>query len=314
MSFKGSPHVIEAQQFSREWLEGVFLPLTDEMEVVFRNGGSNILRGKRMVLFFYQSSTRTNMSFQMAMSYLGGTVAFSTDNAREFSSARKGETFSDTIKVICRYRPDVIVIRYDFELAAKFAAEISTVPIINAGDREPGQHPTQALLDLRTIRKRRGQIDGLRIAMVGDLRFGRTVRSLSYLLGKYDGVEIDFVSPPTMAMGDDVKEYLNRHNVRFRELNDLRQVAPYVDAVYQTRTQNECGAELDRKDHNLGYFTVDADIADSMKEDAMILHPLPRVEEITTDVDSNPRAAYLTDQLDSGLFVRMALLQLILTA
>ncbi|MCX6718614.1 MAG: aspartate carbamoyltransferase [Candidatus Staskawiczbacteria bacterium] len=310
--FDGWPHVIESQQFSREWLEREFLPLGDEMQVIFEQGGCDILHGKKMVSFFYKPSTRTRMSFQMAMEYLGGRTVFATENAREFSSARKGETLSDTIKVISRYRPDVIVIRYDFELGAKFASEVSTVPILNAGDREPGQHPTQALLDWRTIYKRRGAIDGLRIAMVGDLKNGRTVRSLCYLLGKFKGVIIDFISPPEMIMGSDVKAYLSRHGVGFTESTDLREIAPHVGAIYQTRTQAECGAALDRNDHELGYFTVDAEIVMAMKKDAIIMHPLPRVDEIATEVDSDPRAVYLTEQIDSGLVTRMALLDMIL--
>jgi aspartate carbamoyltransferase catalytic subunit len=245
----------------------------------------------------------------MAMDYLGGRVVHSSENAGEFSSAKKGEAFRDAIKVINRYRPDVIVIRYNKDIGAKFAAEVSRVPIINAGDREPGQHPTQALLDWRTIFKRRGAIDGLKIAMVGDLVKGRTVRSLSYLLGKFNGVEIDYVSPPNTRMLDDVKEYLARHSVKFQELTDLREVAPSVDVIYQTRAQVECGTLLDR---NAGYFIVDKAIFDLMKKDAIIMHPLPRVDEITPEVDDDQRAVYLTEQIDSGLFTRMALLKMIL--
>lgn len=310
--FDGWPHIICAQQFSRPWIEQEFLPLTDKMQGIFNGGGCDVLKGKRMVSFFYQPSTRTRMSFEMAMDYLGGRVVFSSENAGEFSSAKKGETLGDTFQVINRYRPDVIVIRYDHEMGAKFAAEFSYTPVINAGDREPGQHPTQALLDLRTIFKRRGSIDGLKIAMVGDLKNGRTVRSLSYLLGKFRGVQITYVSPPDMKMGDDIKDYLCRHDVGFDETTDLYKVAPHVDVIYQTRTQSECGASLDRNDHSLGYFIVNHEILDLMRSDAIIMHPLPRVGEITADVDKDPRAVYLTDQIDSGLFTRMALLKMIL--
>ncbi len=308
--FDGWPHVIKAQQFSRNWLERKFLPLTDEMEVLFENKGCELLRGKRMISFFYQPSTRTRMSFEFAMDYLGGRVVFSTENAREFSSGAKGETLSDTINVINRYRPDVIVIRYDHKIGAELAAMVSHIPIINAGDRNPGQHPTQALLDLRTIFKHRGEIDGLPIAMVGDLSKGRTVRSLSYLLGKFKGVKIDFVSPHNTRMGSDVKRYLRRHNIEFTESTDLRKVAPLVDVVYQTRAQTECGTIINRKH---GYFVVDKTILGLMKNDAIIMHPLPRVDEITVEVDSDPRAVYLTKQIDSGLFTRMALLKMILS-
>jgi len=307
--FDGWPHIIEAQQFSRDWLEQEFLPLTDEMEGIISARGCKMLEGKRMVSLFYQPSTRTRMSFEMAMDYLGGSVVFSTENAREFSSAKKGETLRDTFLVINRYRPDVIVIRYDKEIGAKFAAEVSRAPVLNAGDREPGQHPTQALLDLRTIFKRRGAIDGLRIAMVGDLVNGRTVRSLSYLLGKFNGVRIFYVSPPNTRMLGDVKEYLGRHGVEYTELTDLREVAELVDVIYQTRAQLECGTVLNKSD---GYFVVDPPILDLMRKDTIVMHPLPRVDEITTDVDNDPRAVYLTDQVDSGLLTRMALLKMIL--
>jgi len=310
--FDGWPHVIEAQQFSRQWIETEFLPTVNDMRHIVEVRECSILKGQKMVVLFYQPSTRTRMSFEMAMAFLGGTVAFSSENAGEFSSARKGETFFDTVKVINCYYPDVIVIRYNRQIGAKFAAEVSGVPIINAGDREPGQHPTQSLLDLNTIFQRRGEIDGLRIAMVGDLKNGRTVRSLSYLLGKFDGVQIDYVSPTDSQMGDDVKDYLKRHNVLFRESRDLREVAPFVDAIYQTRTQTECGASLDRNDRSLGYYIVDRTVVDLMKNNAIIMHPLPRVDEITTDVDDDPRSVYLTDQVKSGLFTRMALLKMIL--
>lgn len=309
VQFDGWPHVVCAQQFSRAWLEGEFLPLTDEMERIFGEGGCDVLRGKRAVLLFYQPSTRTRMSFEMAMRCLGGEVAFASDNAGEFSSAAKGETFRDSLLVVNRYRPDVIVIRYNREMGLEFITDVSRAPVINAGDREPGQHPTQALLDLRTVHKRRGRIDGLKIAMVGDLRNGRTVRSLSYLLGKFNGVEIYFVSPQGAQMGDDVKAYLHRHDVRFRELTDLREVAPIVDVVYQTRVQVECGTNFKRDG---GYYIVDWTVLDLLRKDAVIMHPLPRVDEITVDVDNDPRAAYLTDQIDSGFVTRMALLKMIL--
>lgn len=309
--FDGWPHVMQSQQFPREWLEGVFFPRANEMQKVFEHGGSEILRGKKMISLFYQPSTRTRISFEMAMSYLGGVV-LSTENAREFSSAKKGETLGDTLRVLNQYRPDVIVIRYDGEVPPEFVAEVSRTPVINAGDREPGQHPTQALLDLLTISKHRGTIDGLKIAMVGDLMFGRTVRSLCYLLSKFKNVEIDFVSPGGLRMKFDVKDYLKQHGVAYRELFDLREVASNVDVIYQTRIQKECGAEVNKFDRELGYFVVDQKILGLMKKDAIIMHPLPRVDEINTDVDLDPRAVYLTKQIQSGLFTRMALLEMIL--
>lgn len=240
-------------------------------------------------------------------------MVFASENAREFSSGKKGETLQDTIRVINCYQPDVIVIRYDHEIGAELAAMVSHIPIINAGDREPGQHPTQGLLDWRTIFRHRGGVDGLKIAMVGDLAHGRTVRSLSYLLGKFSGVEIDYVSSASSKIGADIKKYLRRHNIKFRESSDLRKVAPKVDVIYQTRDQVECGTKVDRKDHSTGcYLIVDEEIANSMKRDAIIMHPLPRVDEITPGVDKNQRAVYLTKQIVSGLLTRMALLKMVL--
>ena len=312
--FDGWPHVIRSQQFDREWLEKSFLPVADEMEQVFYNRGSQLLQGRRMVSLFYQPSTRTRMSHEAAMSYLGGTTVFSCDNAGEFSSASKGETFEDTIRVINCYRPDVIVIRYSGSLEDKFLAlaGLSGAPIINAGDRSPGQHPTQALLDLRTIKKHRGSIDGLKIAMVGDLRNGRTVRSLSYLLSKFKGVQITFVAPAPLQMLPDVKEHLREHSVGFCEENDILEVAEEMDVIYMTRAQTECGADFEPANRKFGNFVMNKAVANSMKSDAIIMHPLPRRDEITPDVDADPRAVYLTKQVESGLVTRMAMLKIVL--
>ncbi len=305
-------HIVEAQQFDRKWLEEEFFPLTDQMERVIALGRQNsILNGKRMVVFFYEPSTRTRASFEIAMHMLGGSVVFSTENAREFSSVAKGETLRDTIRVLNCYRPHVIVLRYHEEGGAKIAAEISSAPIINAGDGT-GQHPTQALLDIYTIHKKLGQIEGIKIAMVGDLARGRTVRSLSYLLGKYPGITIYFVAPKLAGMREDIKDYLHRHGVAFHEENDLRTVAPLVDVIYQTRTQKERGSVIDRFDASQGFFVVDTSVLSLMKKDAIIMHPLPRNDEISIEVDQDPRAVYISDQVSSGLYARMALLAMLL--
>jgi aspartate carbamoyltransferase catalytic subunit len=312
-------HIIESQQFDRPFLEEELFPLADMMEKIVRRGGNGILSGKRMITFFYEPSTRTRCSFEMAMDFLGGKVVFSTENARNFSSAAKGETLEDTTKVLCRYRPDVIVLRYDEEGGAKRAAEVSEVPIINAGDGS-GQHPTQALLDLYTIKKELGRISGTSIAMVGDLARGRTVRSLSYLYAKFPGVKIYFVSPKAAKMRDDIKEYLKEKEVRFAEVEDLREVAPKVDVIYQTRAQKERISRLEKSIgfwENLrvkkGFYVVNQEILDLMKKDAILMHPLPRTEEISTEVDRDSRAAYFR-QSENGLYIRMALLQMILSS
>lgn len=306
-------HIIESQQFSRDFLEKEFFPLVKEMEKIAKQGGSDILSGKRMVTLFYEPSTRTRASFEIAMDMLGGKVVFSTENARQFSSAAKGETLEDTIKILNKYLPDVIVLRYDEQGGAKRATEVSPAPIINAGDGT-GQHPTQALLDLYTIQKEIGKISGTSIAMVGDLFRGRTVRSLSYLLAKFPKNKIYFISPETAKMKDDIKDYLKKHQVWFMEGNDLREVAPNVDVIYQTRTQKERGSldnVLQSNEKTESFCIVNKEVLDLMKKQAIIMHPLPRVGEITLEVDQDPRAAYFR-QAENGLYVRMALLKMIL--
>ena len=298
-------HIIESQQFSRQWLEKELFPLAQEMEEIVSAGHSDILAGKCMLIAFYEPSTRTYMSFTAAMKRLGGEVIYSMEYAGT-SSLAKGKTIEDTIRGLCSCCPDVIVLRTNKEGMAKRAAEVSAVPIINAGDGM-GQHPTQALLDIYTIQKELGHIDGISIAMVGDLARNRTVRSLSYLLGNFSGIKIYFVSPEVARIRDDIRDFLERHNVPFYEEHALRMVAPKVDVIYQTRTQKERGALLERFE-----TTVNREILGLMKKDAIIMHPLPRNEEISPEVDNDPRAVYFR-QAKNGLYVRMALLKMILT-
>lgn len=303
-------HVIESQQFTLTWLEDEFFPLVRQMEQIVELGGSDDLSRKRMITFFYEPSTRTRCSFEVAMDMLGGKVVFSTEAAAQFSSLVKGETIEDTIRVLNRYRPDVIVLRTEEEGTAKRVAEISSVPIINAGDGT-GQHPTQALLDIYTILKEIGRIAGISIAIVGDLARGRTVRSLAYLCAKFPDVRIYFVAPEVAKTRDDIKEYLHRHHVWFSEETDLRTVAAEVDVIYRTRIQQERGTLLARYGKEMGFFVVNQEILERMKKDAIVMHPLPRVDEISPEVDSDPRAAYFR-QAENGLYVRMALLKMIL--
>lgn len=302
--------VLEAQQFKREWLEEELFPLAQKMEKVVKKGGGKLLSGKRMITFFYEPSTRTRASFEMAMDILGGKVVFSTENARQFSSVAKGETIEDTIRILSAFYPDVIVLRTDQEGMVKRAAEFSSVPIINAGDGA-GQHPTQALLDIYTIKKELGKIDGISVALCGDLKRGRTARSLCYLLGKFSNVTIYFLSPQALSMREDVKGYLKRHNVVFSEGRDLREVAPKVDVIYQTRIQKERG-DLPLGKEVKGFYVVNKELLRRMKKTAIVMHPLPRVDEISTEVDKDKRAAYFR-QAENGLYIRMALLKMILS-
>jgi aspartate carbamoyltransferase catalytic subunit len=228
-------HIIEAQQFDVPTLDKLF-EITEKMEKVVKEGGISDYHNRIMSTLFYEPSTRTRFSFETAMHRLGGRV-ISTENAREFSSVSKGETLEDTIRILNGYA-DVIVMRHNEVGAARRAAAVSTVPIINAGDGA-GQHPTQALLDLYTIRKEIGKINGLRIAMVGDLAQGRTVRSLAYLLSKYRDIRMYFVAPQLLRMKEDILEHLRERKVEYIEEEELAKVLPEVDVVYQTRIQKE---------------------------------------------------------------------------
>jgi aspartate carbamoyltransferase catalytic subunit len=299
-------HVIESQQFSRALLEELFVETDEIKREAHRFSGR--LNGRVMAALFYEPSTRTRLSFEAAMLRLGGQT-MGTDNAREFSSAAKGETLEDTIRIVSGYA-DVIVMRHNEEGAAKRAAAVSTVPIINAGDG-PGQHPTQALLDLYTIREELRRIDGIRIAMVGDLANGRTVRSLTYLLSKFKDLKIWFVAPPQVAMRDDLKAHLTEHNVPWIETEDLDSVLPEVDVVYQTRIQKERFADPADYQALKGIYKIDNRTLSLMRKYAIVMHPLPRVDEIAPEVDSDPRAAYFR-QAHNGLQIRMALLDRLL--
>ncbi|TYH21112.1 hypothetical protein ES288_A04G016600v1 [Gossypium darwinii] len=262
-----------------------------------------------MATLFYEPSTRTRLSFESAMKRLGGEV-LTTENAREFSSAAKGETLEDTIRTVEGYS-DIIVMRHFESGAAKRAAATAGIPIINAGDG-PGQHPTQALLDVYTIEREIGKLDGIRVGLVGDLANGRTVRSLAYLLAEYQDVKIYFVSPDVVKMKDDIKKYLTRRGVEWEESGDLMEVASKCDVVYQTRIQRErFGERIDLYEEARGKYIVDENVLKVMQSHAVVMHPLPRLDEITVDVDADPRAAYFR-QAKNGLYIRMALLKLLL--
>ena len=295
-------HLIDSQALDRTLIEELF-NRADQLE----HTQEQTLVGKIMASLFYEPSTRTRFSFESAMLRLGGSV-ITTENAKEFSSASKGETIEDTIRVINFYS-DVIVMRHFEEGSAKKAADVSDIPVINAGDG-PGQHPTQALLDLYTIQKEHGKIDGVIIALIGDLKHGRTIRSLAYLLGKYDDVTIYFVAPQALAVGQDIKDYLDNHNVTYNETEDLASIVSVVDVMYQTRIQKERFKTPDEYEKYKGVYQIDFITVTAMKDSAIIMHPLPRVDEISVEVDSSPKAVYFK-QAQYGVLVRMALLELL---
>ena len=298
-------HIVEVGQFDRPWIESLFQRV-ERMRQLPR--GSDRLKGNILATLFYEPSTRTRLSFESAMHRLGGQV-ISTENAGEFSSAIKGETVEDTIRMIGGYA-DAIVIRHPEQGAAARAAAVAEVPILNGGDG-PGEHPTQALLDLYTIMSEQSRIDGLKVALVGDLRFGRTARSLARLLTLTTGTEIIYVSPPAVPMGSDVQRAVAAAGVAQRSESDLGAVLPVVDVVYQTRIQRERFATREEYEASRGVYILNRESYALMKPTATVLHPLPRVDEIATEVDDDPRSAFFR-QARNGVYVRMALLDLLL--
>lgn len=300
-------HIIESQQFNLKFIHDIFT-LADALEKKLGKGQDDSLKGKIMASLFYEPSTRTRFSFESAMLRLGGRV-ITTENAREFSSAAKGETLEDSIRVINFYS-DVIVMRHYEQGAAKRAAKVSDIPVINAGDGA-GQHPTQALLDLYTIQRTLGGIGGISIAMVGDLKNGRTIRSLVYLLGKFKNVHIYFVSPKGLRMCDDIKKYLEKHHMSYKETESFESCVGKVDVVYQTRIQKERFATEKEYKKYKGCYQIDMKLVGKMKRSAIIMHPLPRVGEISPEVDASPKAIYFK-QAYYGLLIRMALLKIVL--
>src|SRR5437016_2365733 len=296
-------HVIESQQFTVPLLLELF-DRARGMERIVARGGSLDFQHRIMATLFYAPSTRTRLCFESAMHRLGGRV-LSTEHARAFSSEMEGEQVEDSIRILGCYS-DVIVIRHHETGGAQRAARVSPVPVINAGDGDGGQHPTQALLDLYTIYRERS-LDGLSVAFIGELDKGRTVRSLAYLLAKFERIKIFFVSPPELQMKPDILEYLDEHGVRYELESDIDRVIREVDVVYQTRIRPERLKDT----QNLKRYAIDSAVLQRMKADAMILHPLPRTVELDKTVDTDPRALYFR-QAVNGLYVRMALLTMVL--
>jgi aspartate carbamoyltransferase catalytic subunit len=303
-------HVISARQFDDpEFLLGLFESANRmERDDVFR-ALTGPLRGRILATLFFEPSTRTRFSFEAAMQKLGGGV-LTAENARTNSSATKGESISDTVRVVSEYA-NVIAIRHYEEGAALAASKISPVPIINAGDGS-GEHPTQALADIYTIKKEIGWLNGLRVALVGDLLYGRTIHSLLPMLSLYPGTTIDLISPSQLRLPQKYREYLIGKNVRFHEGEKLEGVIEQADVAYITRVQSERFASREEYDAVKDIYVIDAEMANRMRPEAIIMHALPRVNEISPDVDTNVRAAYFR-QAKNGLYIRMALLKYLLT-
>ena len=291
-------HIISTSQFDRKTLEKLFVSAARMEKIHQSRKPSKLLAGKTMAAIFYEPSTRTRLSFESAMLKLGGQV-ISTENAAQFSSAIKGESIEDTVRIVGLYA-DAIVLRHPQIGTAAAAAKVSPVPIINAGDGA-GEHPTQALLDLYTIQKELGRIDGLTIAFVGDLLNGRTVHSLLDILPRISKNTIHLVAPKKLQLPASP----------FATTDDLESILPKVDVLYMTRIQKERFASLSDYEKVKNAFVLNGAMVQRMKKKSIILHPLPRVTEITPDVDTDPRAAYFR-QAQNGLYVRMALLAMLL--
>jgi aspartate carbamoyltransferase catalytic subunit len=299
-------HILSVSQFSLEDLAYIF-DVADEFRLIIRRVGvMDVLKGHVLATLFYEASTRTSSSFVAAIQRLGGTVI--PINEVRYSSVSKGETLPDTIRTLEAYA-DVIVLRHPEKGAAALAAKYARKPIINAGDGV-GEHPTQALLDLFTILQERGQVSGLTVTMVGDLKYGRTVHSLARLLAMFD-VKINYVSPEPLKMPSEIVDELQVAGLQQRQLSNLDEVLASTDVLYVTRIQQE------RFENPMQYaelkdsYIISPEVMRRAKPTMTLMHPLPRVGEISMEVDDDDRAAYFR-QVEYGLYVRMALLALVL--
>jgi len=299
--------ILSVDQFRPETLDYIFNRSREMRDMVRQVGGVDLLKGHVLACLFYEPSTRTSSSFIAAMERLGGSVIPITQGV-QFSSVSKGETLADTVRTLEQYA-DVIVLRHPQVGSAKSAAGYADVPIINAGDG-PGEHPTQALLDLFTIWEELGTVDGLKIAMVGDLRYGRTVHSLTRLLLHYD-VNLRFVSPEILRLPLKIMNQVIDSGLNARETHDVADVIDNVDVLYVTRVQKERFNDLAQYEEVRDHYEITPELMEKAKEKMVIMHPLPRVGEIHYGVDEDPRAAYFR-QVRNGMYVRMALLAAVL--
>lgn len=299
--------ILSVNQFSKEDLDYIFLRANEMLEMSQRWGTSDLLKGYTLACVFYEPSTRTSSSFIAAMERLGGKVIPITEGI-QYSSVSKGESLIDSMITLEQYC-DVIVLRHPEIGSSTAAAKYVKVPIINAGDGA-GEHPTQSLLDLFTIKRELGTLNGLRVAMVGDLRYGRTVHSLTKLLSRYD-VSLRYVSPDTLRLPLDLMNDLIDKKIDVREFSKVEDVIADVDVLYVTRIQKERFTDLAQYEEVKNYFHISNDLMSRAKEKMIVMHPLPRVGEIEYNVDKDPRAAYFR-QVQNGLYIRMALLAAVL--
>jgi aspartate carbamoyltransferase catalytic subunit len=304
VSFKGRD-IVSIRDFSRDEIEHV-LNVARLMEPLAM-GGSKMLDGKVLSNIFFEPSTRTRLSFESAILKLGGNYISIPES--QVSSVVKGENLVDTIRVMENYA-DVIVLRHFLEGAARLASEVAVVPIINAGSGG-GEHPTQAMLDLYTMERELGTIDGLSVALVGDLKYGRTVHSLAYALSLYD-TTLYLVSPKTLEMRREIVNDVS-NAVKVVETTEIGDVIPNVDVLYVTRIQKERFPDQEEYEKIKGVYRISSATLQNAKSNLIVLHPLPRVDEVTSDVDYTPYARYFKETW-YGLVTRMALLCLVLGA
>lgn len=298
--------IVSVKQFKREDLEYVFGVAHEMRGMVERVGTFDLLKGKILANLFYEPSTRTSSSFTAAMERLGGSVI--PINEVKYSSVTKGETLTDTVRTLECYA-DVLVLRHPETGSAAIAAKAMRKPIINAGDGA-GEHPTQALLDAFTIREELKHFDGLTVTMLGDLKYGRTVHSLARLLSLFN-VKLNYVSPDILKMPKEVMDEVNEKGISQKEFSSLEKVLPETDVLYVTRVQKERFENADDYEKVKGAYVIDPAIMQAAKQKMIVMHPLPRVTEISMDFDDDPRAAYFR-QMEYGLYVRMALLAMVL--
>jgi len=298
--------ILSVKQFSPDDLTYIFGVAREMREMVLRVGTFDLLKGKILANLFYEPSTRTSSSFTAAMERLGGSVI--PINEVIFSSVSKGESLPDTIRTLECYA-DVIVLRHPEVGASALAAQYARKPVINAGDGV-GEHPTQALLDLFTIVSELGEIDGLTVTMLGDLKYGRTVHSLARLLSLYH-VRLNYVSPDILRMPAEIIAELSARDIPQAEHPNLEPALADTDVLYVTRVQKERFEDPAQYESVKGAFVIDADTMQHAKQRMIVMHPLPRVGEISMEVDDDPRAAYFR-QMECGLYVRMALLAMVL--
>ncbi|MCI9094598.1 MAG: aspartate carbamoyltransferase [Lachnospiraceae bacterium] len=294
-------HLMSPLDFSTEELEQLF-DLANDIEAN-PSKYAHVCDGKKLATCFYEPSTRTRLSFEAAMLNLGGSVIGFSDAAS--SSASKGESVSDTIRVISCFA-DICAMRHPKEGAPKVAAERSLIPVINAGDGGH-QHPTQTLTDLLTIRSLKGRLDHFTIGLCGDLKFGRTVHSLINALSRYEGVRFIFISPRELMVPDYVTEMLNEKMIPYEEVIRLESIMPRLDMLYMTRVQKERFFNEEDYVRLKDFYILDRAKMELASPDMLVLHPLPRVNEISVEVDDDPRAAYFK-QVQYGVYVRMALI------